>query len=201
MVKHEKCFIDDITVDIYNKTYAAMHPTRRAKIDRLRHEDDKKRSLAGEYLARTLVSDMSGIPFEEIVIVADQKGKPKPENIPLEFNISHSENIVVAALHKDKVGIDVEKIHAVRPKLFKKVCTDKELEYLFGRIPDDGDYEREASYQELSRFFEIWTIKEAYFKCIGTGITDFKSIDIFSESIRVENFSFDDYVIHAVTLK
>lgn len=201
MVKHEKCFIDDISYDMYSKTYAAMSPARRAKIDRLRLEDDKKRSLAGEYLARTLASEESGIPFEDIVIAADQKGKPYFENLSLEFNISHSENIVVAAVHTEKVGIDVEKIHAVRQGLFKKVCTDKELEYLFGRIPDAEAFEKESTRQELLRFFEIWTIKEAYFKCIGTGITDFKSIDIFSESIHVENISFDDYVIHTVTLK
>ena len=45
----------------------------------------------------------------------------------------------------------------------------------------------------LERFYEVWTAKEAYFKKMGTGITDLKSVDVTSleKKVIIE----DDYLI------
>lgn len=201
MVKLEICNIDRLTVEDYERTYAAMHASRREKTDRLRIEDDKKRSLAGEFLARKLLSGETGKTFEEIQIVADENGKPYSPGVQLHFSISHSEKLVAAAVCDVGVGVDCERIHNVSPRLFKRACTDKELFYIFGRVPCDEDFERQPENDELVRFFEIWTVKEAYFKCIGTGITALKSIDIFSGELDAKKYIQDDYIIHTVTLK
>ena len=62
----------------------------------------------------------------------------------------------------DVIGIDIEALREIRPDAAKRFASAEELEYI-GSDP--------------RRLFEIWTLKEAYFKCVGTGIgSDIKSV-------------------------
>ena len=66
-------------------------------------------------------------------------------------------------------------------KTTKKFATENELVYIFGKIPEDADFcldYNDSTADIFKRFFEIWTLKEAYFKKIGTGISaDLKSVE------------------------
>ncbi len=86
------------------------------------------------------------------------------------------------------VGIDIERIRDVDERLIRYVCSEKELEYVFA-----GNNQNETT----KRFFRIWTVKEAYFKCLGTGITNLKSICIFDDEIKQksESFYYQDYAV------
>jgi phosphopantetheinyl transferase len=50
----------------------------------------------------------------------------------------------------------------------------------------------------LKRFFEIWTLKEAYFKALGTGITNFKSADVLMCGRERSTYYIDGYVISVI---
>ena len=78
------------------------------------------------------------------------------------------------------------------------MCTQKELEYVFGKLPHEEDY-LSQNFEYIRRFLEIWTIKEAYFKCVGTGITDFNSIDALSNDFEKTKTENDNYIMHIVT--
>ena len=89
------------------------------------------------------------------------------------------------AVSREPVGIDIEEIRPIKIKLCDRVCVDEEKSYVLGdwQGADDGLCKDPEVTQ---RFFEIWTGKEAYFKKLGTGITDLKSVNILHLPRQVE---------------
>ena len=146
----------------------SLSPTRFARIDRIKNEDAKKASLAGEWLATRLSGG---------VICAHPSGQPYIEGSDMHISISHSGEYAVCALSENPVGIDIEKIREVSERLIDRVCTAREREYVTSN----------------ERFFEVWTAKEAYFKKIGTGITNLRSVETLD--LKREYHKIDDYII------
>jgi len=94
------------------------------------------------------------------------RGKPELEHTSraVRFNLSHSEDLCVIAVHDDReVGVDVERIRplldldAVRNRCFSV----RERAAIVG-----GDA------HGLEAFFYFWTLKEAWLKGSGEGIGD-----------------------------
>ena len=169
--------IADIAPAEYAAAYAALSPSRQAHIDSFRHPGAKKQSLAGEVLLRRLLAEMGvTAPIERL-----PSGQPVLQGSDHHVSIAHCEEFVVCAIHPAPVGIDIEKIKAVKPGMIQKVCTPEESRY----VQDDP-----------ARFFEIWTGKEAYFKMRGTGITNFQSINILP--LNRKCFRRGEYLIQIV---
>ncbi len=162
--------IQNMTDDEYNCAYSLMRKEKQHRVDRFRFQDDKKRTVAGEMLARKAISEKCNVKPEEIVFATEKQGKPFAEGISIHFNISHSEDFVVCAVSDTPVGIDIEKIRPVNLKTAKKFCNEDELLYIFGYMPAEEDLTETTDIDLLTRFFEIWTKKEAYGKCIGEGL-------------------------------
>lgn len=150
-----------------------MSLEKQNRVENFRSEYDKKRSVAGEMLARKLLSGCNHISQEQIVFKTGEYGKPYAVGCA-EFNISHSGDMVVCAVADNPVGIDVEMIKPINPGIVRKLCTESDERYIYGGNCPNEPYE--FSDEQLYRFYEIWTAKEAYFKCIGTGIKNLKSI-------------------------
>lgn len=171
----------------YEKYYGFMSQAKQERIERYRQADDKKRSVVGEMLARQLIAGWCQVEQSSITFLTKQYGKPYVQDLPVHFNISHSGDMVVCVIDDNPVGIDVEKVRHINLSVVKRVCTEMELEYVF------------CSKQDIyKRFFEIWTLKEAYFKCIGTGITELKEVDVFRDVNRKESFWLGEYVVSIV---
>ena len=121
------------------------------------------------HFAKTLVKQKAAKILhstpEKLEFKTSENGKPYIENYSdFNFNISHTSGAIAIAISDSPVGIDIEKIRKADFRVAKRFFTEKENEYIKAQNSD-------------TRFFEIWTAKEAYFKCIGTGITNPKSID------------------------
>ena len=150
----------------------------------------KELSRLGRELLSKLV-DHAGENYEGLVIEKGKNGKPFFANCErLDFNISHSNELVVCALSVDdgKIGADTEK---------KESTIRKEKQPLFAGRFFSGN-EREILEKEPDRFSEIWTRKEAYLKRMGTGIaTDLREVDTcrVSSGIRFETLFVEDHVI------
>ena len=177
------CFLDQITKEQYNNIYNSLSPSRFEHISRLKKEETIKRSLAGEFLIKKILIEDFGI--ENPIISRNEKGQPTAENTDIFISIAHSGDLAVAAADRKPIGIDVEKIKPRNLRLAEKICLPEEREYIFS-----------GEDNILNRFYEIWTGKEAYFKKMGTGITDFKSVNILNLDRYI--FTAKDYLIQII---
>ena len=170
-MKWYKFDISNLTAADYEKWYALMSKDKQVRVDRFRFENDRKRTVAGEMLARKAIAEWCGISAESIVFEKTKTGKPYAIDLSVEFNISHSGDMVVCAVDDKPVGIDIEKIRPIDLTVAKRICTDEELLYLFGHTPTEQDFTYTTDAKMLTRLFELWTSKEAYGKCTGAGIS------------------------------
>ena len=182
--------ISDIPDSEYKRFYSLMCSERQEKIDRFRFDADKKRSIAGEMLAKKMLADYLNITLEDITILPDSNGKPYALGIDVFFSISHSEELVICALNESPVGADIEKIKEVKTSLIDFVCSEREKAYVL-----ENEHQSE---QVNKRFYEIWTFKEAFIKRLGTGIVDLKKADFFGFEGTKQLIFKDDYIIHLV---
>lgn len=100
----------------------------------------------------------------------DENGKPYLEGCDIQFNISHSDNCVVAAFDKKPVGVDVENSN-------REI---KNVNSLAKRIFTESEMLKFEKHNKSKQFLlKVWTQKEACLKLIGTGIKQgLKSVEI-----------------------
>ena len=169
-MKWYKVDIREIGEAEYEKWFSVMSEEKQKRVEGFKAIEDKKRTVAGDMLARKAVAEWCGIKPENIVFKLGEHGKPYVKDLDVHFNISHSENLVVCAVADKPVGIDIERIRPINLSIAKRICTEKELEYLFGFLPSKTDFKKTDDRQTLLRFFELWTAKEAFAKCQGKGL-------------------------------
>lgn len=143
-MKWKMGYIGDLTDAQYNAVYAELSASRKARIDSLKQEKARKRSL----LATQLLHDLLG----DCAIESAENGRPYVNGDHVYISISHSGDAVACAVNDSPVGIDIEKIRPIERKLIEYVCTAREREYVL------------AAEDPQLRFFEVWTAKEACFK-------------------------------------
>ena len=163
--------------DEYEAAIAMLDEVKRARVERMRQKKDKLRTVLADKLARDVLSRELKCAPEEVEFTYDENGKPFVKGNALYFSLSHSEDIVVCAISKMPIGVDVEQLQDMSPRLAKKFFTADECLYVFGHEPKDADWEGAFSPVERLRFFEIWTSKEAFIKCIGHGMDRLRSIN------------------------
>lgn len=191
--------IRNLTDEEYAYWYSLMNADKQQRVDRYRFLDDKKRTVAGEMLARQAFAEWCGVAPESITFAIGEYGKPYIVGLDVEFNISHSGDMVVCAVDDKPVGIDIEQIRPVDLSIVKRIFTDAELFYLFGHNPTDVDFAYTEDGVILTRFFELWTKKEACGKCIGVGLCyDSLDSDIYE---YVHPLCTDQYDISIVRMK
>lgn len=176
------------------KYYSLMSVNKQKRVDRFRFVNDKKRTVAGEMLARKTIAEWCNVSEEAILFDKSESGKPFAVGLDVEFNISHSEDIVVCAVDDKPVGIDVEKIRPIDLNIAKHICTDEELAYIWSYKARKENYHQTCDNGVLARFFEIWTSKEAYGKFVGTGVARIPIRQVVNRCSIVKSI-FEDYVV------
>lgn len=166
-MKIYSCNINDFSETEFREHFDAMSAERKESTLRLKIANKQKSKIAADYLCRTALSEFCGIEKEQIEFAVSANGKPVAVNCNVHFNISHSGDCVVCAVSDKEIGIDIEKIRSTNPKAAERFACPDEIDYI--RSNETG-------------FFEIWTLKEAYFKCIGTGL----GADIKNVSFRID---------------
>ncbi len=167
--------IQNLTDAEYDKWYSLMSEDKKQRVDRFRFVDDKRRTVTGEMIVRKAIAEFCGVVPESIVFGEKEHGKPFAEGLTVEFNISHSGDMVVCVVDDTPVGIDIEQIRPIDLKAAKRICTDAELIYIFGTTPMEQDFIFTTDIKILTRFFELWTAKEANAKRKGIGVAALKA--------------------------
>ncbi|MCM3028278.1 4'-phosphopantetheinyl transferase superfamily protein [Bacillus safensis] len=135
---------------------------KRAAAERFRFLIDARRTLLGEVLVRQTIHDMYELPMDQIVFETEGNGKPVVRQLPsFHFNLSHSGDWVVCAVDDAPVGIDIEEIKPIDLEIAKRFFSADEYQDLLSKPA-----ERQEAY-----FFHLWSMKEAFIKLTGKGLS------------------------------
>ncbi len=99
-------------------------------------------------------------------------GRPEYADCPIDFNISHTKNIVICTMAEGGTGCDIE----LASRKVNLVVAEKFFH------TEEKDYLTCAQTQEESRkrFLTLWVLKEAHIKLLGTTISAVKETPSFS---------------------
>jgi len=142
-----------------------MTAEEHTRFNRFRHDQDRWMFALGRSMARTLVGRALGVAPDGWRWREGPHGRPEiaAPDTDVHFNVSHSAGLVVCALGRGReLGVDLENLdrHPPDPALVARYCSDTEA----ADIAAQGDQWRE-------RFLVYWTLKEAYLKARGLGIS------------------------------
>lgn len=151
--------------ELFEQLLEQVDDTRKEKILKLRTFTKQKQSLGAGLLIKKYVGDIHSL---------NKNGKPKNNNT--EFNISHSGKYVVLTKGgTEPVGVDIELMQRGNKHIAPRFFTLDECVQI------------DRSYDPDKTFTQIWTLKEAFLKCIGSGVgKDLKRFTIHIDDEKSE---------------
>lgn len=168
-------FTDLLTTHQYYSLLSNLPVERQQQLQKFHFQEDAQRSLIGDIIVQTLISEHLSLPKQNIILEKKNFGKPFLRNYPnFYFNVSHSGEYVTCAVSNHSIGIDIEIIKPIDLTLASRFFTNNENEYI-----NTG----QSNLEQQHRFYSIWTRKEAYIKLYGRGLS------IPLNSFDVLNFS------------
>ena len=153
-------------LELQNECLSWLSEEELCRLNRYVFERHKKQFLLGRMLVRNALSRYSNISPQYWRLTENQYGKlfvESNQEKSLFFNLSHaSDRLVLAVSRVDQLGVDIEASDKLRKivKIAMRHFSNSEVEELVS-LPDS---------QQLSRFYELWTLKEAYIKARGFGL-------------------------------
>ena len=128
--------------------------------------------------SRALLSRFTGLAPADLEIERGEQGKPRLVNGPLAlpFSLSHSGDWMVFALSRNvEIGVDIE-VHDSRRELLR----------LARRFFSEAETQVLESLHEgprIERFYDLWTLKEARIKALGSSL---------GRELEVSSFTIED---------
>jgi 4'-phosphopantetheinyl transferase len=158
-------FADPVLLQGYS---ALLSAEERARQERFVFERDRHQFLVAHGVLRTLLSRYATITPSQWRFTANRYGRPAIAGPPaaqeLQFSLSHTTGLVAIALARDaEVGVDAEDLErrAVDPGVARSYFSPEEVAELESVPPP----------LRARRFLEYWTLKEAYVKARGLGLS------------------------------
>lgn len=151
---------------LWSRLRSWLQPEETARAEKYKDMEARASFLIGRGMARTMLSEATGVAPGDWRFSEGPHGRPDiaSPDTPYRFNLAHSHGVIACALAKRRdVGVDVEFLD--RPDsthdVATRVCSPDELADI-DAAPDGGRKER---------FLVYWTLKEAYLKARGLGIS------------------------------
>ena len=165
-----------------------LSKTELEKVQRYRLAKAQHDALITRAFVRTVLALYTDLNAQDLIFAITEHGKPELCNssLPIRFNLSHNNDLIICAvcLNHD-IGCDVE-------SLSRKISVNSIAKRYFSA----NEYQ---SLQVLpftaqkARFFEYWTLKEAFVKATGLGIS--QGLDTFAFQIETtEQAAFNDNI-------
>lgn len=156
----------DLPPEVLERCARLLSPDEQARRDRLVFEPDRRRYLLSHAMLRQTLSLYAPVAAGEWIFESGPHGKPAiaPSQPQLAFSLTHTAGLSACAITQGRdVGVDAEDI--TRPaeylELAQRFFSSQEADRI-RRLPDD--WRAEA-------FFAVWTLKEAYIKARGLGLS------------------------------
>jgi 4'-phosphopantetheinyl transferase len=151
-------------VDAY---WQIITPEERNDVQRFRFDHLRVEALVARTLQRWVLSQYAPVKPSEWRFGKGPYGKPfveAPVATCPSFNLSHSGGMIVCAVSwAASVGVDVEDV--------TRDLAIPDLARRFFAPPEADDVTRQPATMMRDRFYRYWTLKEAYVKATGLGIS------------------------------
>ncbi len=162
--------------DLLDRYFPMLNTEESAQQKRFHFDRHRHQYLVTRAMIRSLLARYVGVPAHELRFNKNAYGRPElaleHSRIPIHFNLSHTDGLIVCALVLDReVGIDVEDITRGGDLV--------QIADRFFSASEVQDLHMVPRERQEDRFFDYWTLKEAYIKARGMGL-----------SIPLEQFSY-----------
>lgn len=173
---------------LFRQLLLLVSKEKRHRIEKYIRVHDKYRTLIGDLLVRFLIRSKCDMENEDITFTYNSFGKPYLLNpVGFFFNVSHSSNWVVCITHDHEVGVDIEKVQPIDIAIFERFFTVEEYHNIIIK----------NKIEQLSSFYELWTIKESFVKMIGKGLSiPLNSFCIKNNKILGTQQPYIDFSVH-----
>ena len=159
---------DAIAPEAFGRLARWLEPAERARAARFHFERDRQAYVAAHALTRVSLSRSAPRGPDTWRFTTGRHGRPEIEDAMnpsgLRFNLSHTRGLVAVALTRGSdIGVDVELIDPDRlgPEVTDRFFAPAENAHLRSL---GAEARTEAAYA-------FWTLKEAYIKAIGLGLS------------------------------
>ena len=135
-----------------------------ARADRFVKESDRQKYIAGRVIVRNLLARYVGGSPESISFSLGEHGKPYLEDNSLQFNFSHVGDYLLLGVTRDQaIGVDIEhhRENKEHLEIAKRFFAASEYEKLLALPAQD----------QKKYFYHCWTLKEAFIKATGQGLS------------------------------
>lgn len=162
--------------------------------------------LISRVLVKTVLADKLGISPHQVNIQLHPNGKPFVQGSKaVYFNLTHSADVIILTVTEaGEIGVDIEQV-------------DREFEWMrvdsvLAPIEIEWIKENELTdpFSVYQRFFQIWTLKEAYIKCTGEGMSrhlkklnfhvlpeHIQFLDSTNDARKTEEYYFESYIYNS----
>ncbi len=153
-----------------------LSPEEFEALQKIKSAAKRHESLVTKALSRYVLSRCCGVAPEAVRFCVNRHGKPallpSVTPLPIRFNLSHCKGLVGCAVAWEAdVGLDIEdQNRCVNLNLARRFFSESEIMQL-EKIRDAG--------AKQALFLQLWTLKEAYVKAVGKGL-----------SLGLDHFSF-----------
>lgn len=165
---HVWCASLDQSTTQFQQLAKTLSPDEHLRANRFRFEQHRQRFIIGRGVLRAIMGRYMNVEPSQLQFCYGQYGKPAlaTSTIPgmLNFNLSHSGGMALYAFARDRqIGIDIESVRSL-----------SEVEEIAERFFSKREYEELRAFplsQQHQAFFRYWTLKEAYVKATGRGLS------------------------------
>ena len=166
-----------------------------ARYERFFFDRDRHLHLVAWALVRSMLSRYADVAPEQWEFRTNQWGRPEiagPDPAPpLRFNLSHTRGLIACIVAPElDVGVDVEDR--------RRDTSGREIARRFFSSREVAALERRTEEEQATAFFEYWTLKEAYIKAVGVGIS--LGLGRFSFELDDRGLAIDDPERRAATI-
>lgn len=124
----------------------------------------KEEFIASRWLLRKVLAGYTGVTADTVAFLRSDKGKPYLPHSDIQFSLSHSGHWALLAVgNANLIGVDIEGVRATRDLL--AIAESYYHPHEFAQL-QTLEGAAQADY-----FYRLWTLKEAFFKALGTGIS------------------------------
>lgn len=163
------CRIDQpINPALFDTCYSQLSDTEREQQSRFNFKKHRRQYLITRCMVRNILSlyTVAARP-EQWQFTSNSYGKPRiSAPIPelLHFNLSHTHDAIVLGITQEQeIGIDIE-------SLSRKVNSLEIAERFFSQA-ETTELRSLPEHLQADRFYDLWTLKEAYIKACGGGLS------------------------------